>query len=81
MLNSFIKRLRKFTSNPYLNVIIGIIFLSSGIFEMIRELKELEEFRFGAHHGVILFALLHILKTLPDIFEGLEYVEKIKEKK
>ena len=40
------------------------------------ELKELEEFKMGAHHGVIIFAIMHILKTLPDVFEGLEYVSK-----
>ena len=28
----------------------------------------------GAHHGAIVFGLLHILKTLPDMFEGLEYL-------
>ena len=40
------------------------------------ELKELEEIKMGAHHGVIIFSIMHILKTLPDIFEGLEYVGK-----
>ena len=29
-----------------------------------------------AYHGVIIFAIMHILKTLPDVFEGLEYVSK-----
>ena len=43
------------------------------------ELKELEEFKMGAHHGVIIFSIMHILKTLPDIFEGLEYVSHDKE--
>ena len=33
----------------------------------------------GAHHGVIIFAIMHILKTLPDVFEGLEYVSHDKE--
>ena len=40
------------------------------------ELKELEEFKMDAYHGVIIFAIMHILKTLPDVFEGLEYVSK-----
>ncbi|MES9826372.1 MAG: hypothetical protein ABW127_18275 [Candidatus Thiodiazotropha endolucinida] len=30
----------------------------------------------GMHHGVLLFALLHILKTLPDLFEGLEHINQ-----
>jgi len=46
------------------------------ISEAMSELKELEEIKMGAHHGVIIFSIMHILKTLPDIFEGLEYVGK-----
>ena len=40
------------------------------------ELDELEELRAGAHHGVIVFALVQILKNLPDLFEGLEYGDR-----
>ncbi|MBT3032855.1 MAG: hypothetical protein AB2565_15460 [Candidatus Thiodiazotropha endolucinida] len=32
----------------------------------------------GMRHGVLLFALLHILKTLPDLFEGLEHINQAK---
>ena len=71
-----IKRIKKITENPYLNIGVGIIFLWSGISETMSELKELEEIKMGAHHGVIIFSIMHILKTLPDIFEGLEYVGK-----
>jgi len=56
--------------------LVGIIFLLSGISEVINEWKEIEEVKLGAHHGVVLFAIMHILKTLPDFFEGMEYIEK-----
>ena len=79
MPNKMIKRIKKITENPYLNIGVGIIFLWSGISETMAELKELEEFKMGAHHGVIIFSIMHILKTLPDIFEGLEYVSHDKE--
>jgi len=69
-------KLKAFVENPYLNVIVGIIFLLSGISEVINELDDLESITFGSHHGVIIYSIFHILKTLPDIFEGLEYVEK-----
>ncbi|MCX8239117.1 MAG: hypothetical protein OSB05_09880 [Akkermansiaceae bacterium] len=68
--------IKKITENPYLNMGVGIIFLWSGISETLSELQELEEFKMGAHHGVIIFSIMHILKTLPDIFEGLEYLSK-----
>ena len=68
--------IKKITENPYLNMGVGIIFLWSGISETLSELQELEEFKMGAHHGVIIFSIMHILKTLPDIFEGMEYLSK-----
>ena len=72
--------LKKFVSNAYLNLIIGILFLYSGISETWHELQVAEEIHIGSHHGVILFALLHILKILPDLFEGLEYINNAEEK-
>ena len=50
-----IKRIKKITENPYLNIGVGIIFLWSGISETMAELKELEEFKMGAHQGFIIF--------------------------
>jgi len=34
----------------------------------------IEEIEVGAHHGVLVFSILNIIKTLPDFFEGAEYV-------
>jgi len=77
-LNSGLKRIVK---NPYINIAVGILFLYSGIHETVCELREVEGFRIGAHHGVILFAILQIMKTVPDFFEGLEYIEEAGEEK
>jgi len=73
---SFIRALRRIVENPYLNILIGILFLYSGLYEAKKEFEELGHFELGAHHGVALFAALHLLKVLPDLFEGLEYFEK-----
>ena len=35
-------------------------------------LASLEEIDVGAHHGVLLYSILNIFKTLPDFFEGSE---------
>ena len=75
------KALKWIVTNPYLNVVVGLIFLCSGVVETVRELEELEELKVGAHHGVILFALLQILKNLPDVFEGLEFIDTAGEEK
>ena len=76
MFHHFIRKLKHFTQNPYLNIIIGILILYTGISEAVNQLIELEHFTIGAHHGVILIAILHILKTIPDLFSGIEYIEK-----
>lgn len=81
MFYSVIRTLQRIALHPYLNIVIGLIFLYSGISEAVYELKDLEDFKIGAHHGVILFAILHIFKALPHIFEGLEYIEKVGEKR
>lgn len=30
----------------------------------------------GAHHGVAFFSLVHILKALPELYEGFEHIDK-----
>ena len=55
---------------------VGILLLYSGIYETVEVFRDSEDVKVGAHHGVILFSILHILKTVPDFFEGLEYIEK-----
>ncbi len=75
------KTLKRIVKNPYLNIIVALLFLYSGISETVSELKELEGFRIGVHHGVILFAILQIFKTIPDLFEGLEYIDYVVEEK
>ena len=29
-----------------------------------------------AHHGIIIFAILNIIRTIPDFFESLEHVQR-----
>ena len=76
MNKNFPKILKSIVENPYLNMLVGLTFLFSGISETINELRVIGEFKFGAHHGVIIFAVLHILKSIPDLFEGLDFIEK-----
>jgi hypothetical protein len=74
------KILRKIVENTYVNLGAGIILLISSIAETVTEIREGNEIHLGAHHGLILFSLIHVIKILPDIFEGLEYVEHGAEK-
>ena len=76
MSNSTIKSLKRIVENPYLNIVVGIILMYSGISETVEEFRHSENVKFAAHHGVILFSILHILKTVPDFFEVLNYIER-----
>jgi len=71
--------LRKLVSNPYLNLLVAVVLLYSGLSESWHEIQEIEEFRFGVHHGIIIYSLLQILKTLPEVFEGMEYLTEVGE--
>jgi hypothetical protein len=81
MANKPLRTLKRIVKNPYVNIVVGIFFLYSGVYETVRELREVESFRIGVHHGVILFSILQILKTVPDFFEGLEYIDEVVEEK
>ncbi|MES9925306.1 MAG: hypothetical protein ABW152_14540 [Candidatus Thiodiazotropha endolucinida] len=72
------KLLRMIATNTYLNLLVGILLVYTSASEAWYELQTIEQFRMGMHHGVLLFALLHILKTLPDLFEGLEHINQAK---
>ena len=56
---------------------VGVIFLTTGASEVIDGLMtETDRIVIGAHHGALVFGLIHALKYLPDLFEGIEYLEK-----
>ncbi len=81
MPNRSIRTFKRIVKSPYVNIVIGLLLLYSGIHETMRELKELEGFRIGVHHGIILFSILQIVKTVPDFFAAFEYIEEVVEEK
>ena len=70
------KLLKRIVDNPYLNIIVGLIFCLSGLLEAWGTLGEdLKNMNIGVHHGAIIYGLFHALKNVPDLFEGLEYIQ------
>jgi len=59
--------LNRFVKNPFVNLLSGFILLFSSGYEV---WSTIEEFTVGAHHGVLLFSIVHILKSLPEILQG-----------
>ena len=55
--------------NRWLKIIVALaLFFTAGA----EVFNNLEELHVGAHHGVLLYSILNIFKTLPDFFEGSE---------
>ena len=61
--------LKSVIENRWLKLIVAFaLFFSAGA----EVLDNLEELDVGAHHGILLYSILNIFKTLPDFFEGSE---------
>ena len=61
--------LKSIIENRWLKIIVALaLFFTAGA----EVLNNLEELDVGAHHGVLLYSILNIFKTLPDLFEGSE---------
>jgi hypothetical protein len=69
-----LKLLGSFAENVYVSLITGLILLISSAIEVI---NTLDAGVIGAHHGVLIFSIYHILKTLPELQHGAVEVSKI----
>lgn len=72
---SFVIRLSNFVENAYVHLVSGLILLFSSGIETVRTL---DEGVIGAHHGVGIFAILQILKSIPHVLHGAEQISKIR---
>ena len=72
-----VRHIREFTARPSINLLVGLMLVASGVAELWQiAYTELQGPHFGAHHGAIIFGLFQVAKSFPNLFEGLEYVEK-----
>lgn len=76
-MNFALSLLQRFVENPWVNIVVGLILLGSGLSEAWDTLwEDLRTGNIGAHHGAIVYGLFHALKYLPDVFEGSEYLQR-----
>jgi len=77
VLDKTIVIMRSFVENPYTNLIIGMILFGSGLSEAWNTLhNDIVHMNIKVHHGVMIFGIFSMLKTLPDIFLRLEHVHR-----
>lgn len=65
--------LKKITESPYLNLLSGLILLMTSGYETF---ETLDEFHLGVHHGILVFSVIQIIKTIPEFMHGLKEVEE-----
>lgn len=64
---------KKIIRSPYLNLFCGLILITTAAYETY---ESFYEFSIGAHHGVLIFGIVQVIKTLPEIILGLKEIEK-----
>lgn len=66
-------RLRALISSPLTQFATGLILLFSGCATAYYELVQADQtVRFGVHHGIILWAAVQVLGSLPDLIDGID---------
>jgi len=73
------KFLKNFSENPWVNLISGLVLVYTSGIEVFDSLDE--EFKAGVHHGVFLFGIIQLLRSLPEFVEGATRIREGKEKK
>ena len=70
------RTLKRIVKNAYANLFVGVILLITCLMEIWDTMVEdLVGMNVKGEHGLIIFAVAHILKTLPDIMESLGRLE------
>ena len=79
-MRSAVGAMRRVSACPWFTLIIGLALFGSGLAEAWDGLSNnLLTLNIGSEHGVILLGVAHILRALPELFEGLEYAEEVLE--
>ena len=61
--------LNRFIQSQFVNLLSGLILLLTSGYET---WISIEEFNIGAHHGVLVFSLVQIMKSLPEILQSVK---------
>ena len=64
--------LRKIAESPYLNLLSGLILITTAGYETF---NTLDEFHLGAHHGVLVLGIIQVFQTIPNLMHGIKDVK------
>lgn len=75
MTHQVMDKLRQFIENPYTNLIVGLILFFTGLSDAWNTFHDdLSHFHIRVHHGIMIYGLFSVVKTIPDIVSSLQYV-------
>lgn len=76
-----LENLKKIIESPITNLVVALILFMTGLSEAWESLADdIHNKHFGLHHGIMIYALFHALRSIPDIFEGIERAHRAKKK-
>jgi hypothetical protein len=65
--------LRRITQSPYLNLLSGLILLTTSIYEIV---MTVDKASFGVRHGILIFSIIQIIKVIPEIMHGMTQIQE-----
>jgi hypothetical protein len=68
-----LQQMKRYLNSPLIQLSTGLILLISGLASAYYEFASADHtFRLGVHHGVIVWAVIQVLGSIPDLLDGLE---------
>ncbi len=64
--------LHRLATNPRINLVVAVLLLVASGWEVF---ETFDEPSLGTHHGVLVFALMQVIKALPDIIDGAKTID------
>ena len=78
-MDRFLKKIGRVVDSPYCGMVVGFILVFTSLCEVWGTVwHDVSHFKFGVHHGVIVYGVYTILKSVPDLHEGLRHFNREK---
>jgi len=72
------KTIQALAVNSWINLVIAIVCIASGLFDILTMVRDVEQSMYGLHagHGIAALGFWNALQALGAIFSSLDYVSK-----
>lgn len=71
--------LRRLVEHPLVNLVVALVLVATSLAEGWGTLREdMLQANVGAHHGLLVFGFVNLLRTLPELMDAAEHARKAK---